>query len=352
MAENRDAWRCSTRPGPVKPMTMSEMLYGIKAVTTDGAQFIWVPARSSASRRCAGRGRPTCRCGFRDAPEQRRVLATHNQEGARGRDSPSVRSPSPRRRRSTGTRRVRPRSSQRLPKGKLAGISAQREAEVSSVEGGAEGGEVSECDGSAERAARNRRVRSRQRRCSLSARRRRAAEEVRAMLTSFVFFFFLLSSYFVLRPMRDAVAAASGITKLPWLFAGTLTVTLLLNPMFSGLVVRFPVRRVIPISYHFFVAQPRWCSTSCCASCRARKGRRWTCGWGARSSSGPRCSRCSTRRSSGASWPTCSRASRPSGLFGFIGVGGTLGSIIGSAIRPRRWRRRSAPSTAARVGAR
>src|SRR2546423_7405506 len=78
--------------------------------------------------------------------------------------------------------------------------------------------------------------------------------EVRAMLTSFTFFFFLLSSYFVLRPIRDAVAAASGVARLPWLFAGTLTVTLIFNPLFSGLVVRFPVRRVIPISYHFFVA--------------------------------------------------------------------------------------------------
>ena len=58
------------------------------------------------------------------------------------------------------------------------------------------------------------------------------------MLTSFAFFFFLLSSYFVLRPMRDEVAAASGVRKLPWLFAARSTVTLLLNPMFSGLVVR------------------------------------------------------------------------------------------------------------------
>lgn len=51
--------------------------------------------------------------------------------------------------------------------------------------------------------------------------------EVRAMLSSFAFFFFLLSSYFVVRPIRDAFAAASGVTQLPWLFAGTLTVTLL-----------------------------------------------------------------------------------------------------------------------------
>jgi 2'-hydroxyisoflavone reductase len=30
--------------GPEKQLTMSEMLYGIKAVTTAGAQFTWVPA--------------------------------------------------------------------------------------------------------------------------------------------------------------------------------------------------------------------------------------------------------------------------------------------------------------------
>lgn len=30
--------------GPAHPMTMAEMLYGIKAVTTAGAQFTWVPA--------------------------------------------------------------------------------------------------------------------------------------------------------------------------------------------------------------------------------------------------------------------------------------------------------------------
>jgi len=41
------------------------------------------------------------------------------------------------------------------------------------------------------------------------------AHEVRAVITSFGFFFFLLSAYFVLRPMRDAVAAASGVSKLP-----------------------------------------------------------------------------------------------------------------------------------------
>ncbi|HXN42062.1 MAG TPA: MFS transporter, partial [Myxococcaceae bacterium] len=76
--------------------------------------------------------------------------------------------------------------------------------------------------------------------------------ELRAMLLGCAYFFFLFSSYFILRPIRDAMAVASGISKLPWLFAGTLGAMLLANPLFSALVVRFPVRRFIVITYQFF----------------------------------------------------------------------------------------------------
>ena len=155
-------------------------------------------------------------------------------------------------------------------------------------------------------------------------------DEVRAMLTSFAFFFFLLSSYFVLRPIRDAVAAASGVTKLPWLFAGTLTVTLLLNPLFSALVVRFPVRRVIPISYHFFVANLvvfyavlRFVSRAEGSAVDVWMGRAffiWTTVFALFNTSIFWCLMADVFRSD--------QAKR---LFGFIGVGGTLGSIIGSA---------------------
>ena len=78
--------------------------------------------------------------------------------------------------------------------------------------------------------------------------------ETRAMLSSFVYFFFVMSGYFILRPIRDEVAAASGVSKLPWLFTGTLAVTLCFNPLFYALVVRFRARRVISTSYHFFAA--------------------------------------------------------------------------------------------------
>jgi AAA family ATP:ADP antiporter len=76
-------------------------------------------------------------------------------------------------------------------------------------------------------------------------------EERRAVLASFVYFFCALGGWFLIRPIRDAEAAASGARSLKWLFAGTLTMTILLNPIFSSLVVRFPARRFIPYSYRF-----------------------------------------------------------------------------------------------------
>ena len=155
--------------------------------------------------------------------------------------------------------------------------------------------------------------------------------EVRAMLASFAFFFFLLSSYFVVRPIRDAVAAASGVNNLPWLFAGTLTVTLLCNPLFSWLVVRFPVRRVIPISYHFFTASfltfyavLRFVSSGEGSTVDLWMGRAffvWLTVFALFNTSLFWCLMADAFRSE--------QAKR---LFGFIGVGGTLGSIIGSAV--------------------
>jgi len=40
--------------GPEKPLTMAEMLYGIKAVTTAGAQFTWVPAEFLTEQKITG----------------------------------------------------------------------------------------------------------------------------------------------------------------------------------------------------------------------------------------------------------------------------------------------------------
>lgn len=76
--------------------------------------------------------------------------------------------------------------------------------------------------------------------------------EWRTTLLAFTFFFFLLASYFILRSIRDAVGVAAGTARLPWLFTGTLVATLLVNPAFGTLVSRLPVRRFIPIVYRMF----------------------------------------------------------------------------------------------------
>jgi ATP:ADP antiporter, AAA family len=79
-------------------------------------------------------------------------------------------------------------------------------------------------------------------------------EEVRALLLSFAFFFCVLAGYFVLRPIRDDMGIAGGVQNLAYLYTGTLGVMLLANPLFSALVTRLPVRRLLPLSYRFFMA--------------------------------------------------------------------------------------------------
>jgi AAA family ATP:ADP antiporter len=156
-------------------------------------------------------------------------------------------------------------------------------------------------------------------------------EEQSAMLMSFVFFFFVLSGYFVLRPIRDAVAAASGVQQLPWLFAGTLSATLLFNPIFSALVVKFPARKFVPIMFQVFVSNliifyvmMRFVSPGENSPTDIWTGRAfyvWT----------------SVLAFFGTSIFWCFmadvfRSDQAKRLFGFIGVGGTLGSIAGSTV--------------------
>lgn len=155
-------------------------------------------------------------------------------------------------------------------------------------------------------------------------------DEVSATLVSFAFFFCVLSGWFVMRPIRDAVAAASGVSKLPWLFAGTLAVTLLCNPLFSALVVRFPARKFIPITYQFFVANLAVFYILFRTVSRAEGslndlwvGRAffvWTSMFSFFATSVFWCFMADVYRSE--------QAKR---LFGFIGLGGTLGSVVGSA---------------------
>ncbi|MEO7522062.1 MAG: Npt1/Npt2 family nucleotide transporter [Gemmatimonas sp.] len=77
--------------------------------------------------------------------------------------------------------------------------------------------------------------------------------EGRPTLLAASYFFFALASYFILRAVRDAAGVAAGTSQLPWLFTGTLITTLLMNPVYSSVVARLPVRQFIPIVYRVFI---------------------------------------------------------------------------------------------------
>ena len=153
--------------------------------------------------------------------------------------------------------------------------------------------------------------------------------ELASLLLSFVYFFFVMSAWFVLRPIRDEIAAASGVSKLPYLFMGTLVATLLFNPLFGVLVVRFRVRTFIALTYHFFVANlfvfyllMRMSGPNEGSTLSLWMGRAfyvWTSVFNFFI--------ISIFWSFMADVFASDQAKR---LFGFIGVGGTLGSIVGS----------------------
>ena len=152
-------------------------------------------------------------------------------------------------------------------------------------------------------------------------------EEVRAALWSCAYFFFVLASYYILRPIRDDAGVAGGIKNLPWLFTGTMIAMFLVNPPFAALVARLPRKRFIPIAYRFFVVNlvvffflfqylPQ--------DSRVWVGRIfyiWTSVFNLFVVS--------------VFWGFMTDAfdsGQGKRLFGFIGVGGTLGGIVGPAI--------------------
>ena len=79
------------------------------------------------------------------------------------------------------------------------------------------------------------------------------ANERRVLIWSFLYFFSLLGGYYMLRPVRDALAVTAGRAHLSWMFTGTFVVMLLVAPLFGALVARFPRQRFVPWAYRFFL---------------------------------------------------------------------------------------------------
>ena len=113
--------------GPVKPLTMAEMLYGIKAVTTSGAQFTWVPAEFLTEQKI--RGWSNMPVWVPDRPDNvafsRRKIDKALAAGLTFRPLAVTA------KETIDWNKTRPAEElQALSEGKIAGISAQREADV------------------------------------------------------------------------------------------------------------------------------------------------------------------------------------------------------------------------------
>ena len=79
-------------------------------------------------------------------------------------------------------------------------------------------------------------------------------EELQTLLLSAAYFFLILTAYYIIRPIRDEMGVAGGVDNLPWMFTGTLVLMLLVNPPFAAIVARFSRKGFVSISYRFFMS--------------------------------------------------------------------------------------------------
>jgi len=94
--------------------------------------------------------------------------------------------------------------------------------------------------------------------------------ELKAVLLSFVYFACLMASYFILRPVRDAMGTVYGVRHLQELFTGTFLVSFLVAAVYAGLASRI----WLPFS------------PGCMASSRSRSGFSTPCSSAGRTTGG------------------------------------------------------------------
>ena len=83
--------------------------------------------------------------------------------------------------------------------------------------------------------------------------RARPGEE-RAVGLAFLYFFMLLCSYYLLRPLREALTSEAGLENLPWLYTAVFFVMLAITPLFGALVARVRKQLLLPVTYTFFAS--------------------------------------------------------------------------------------------------
>ena len=77
--------------------------------------------------------------------------------------------------------------------------------------------------------------------------------EYAAAAWSFTYFFSILGAYYMLRPVREAMAVESGPETIPYLFMGTFATMLVATPVFGWVASRYPRRVFLPWVYYFFI---------------------------------------------------------------------------------------------------
>ena len=78
--------------------------------------------------------------------------------------------------------------------------------------------------------------------------------EYAAVAWSFAYFFCVLSSYYILRPIREAMAVGSGPDTIPYLFLGTFAAMMIATPIFGWVTSRYARRAFLPWINVFFVS--------------------------------------------------------------------------------------------------
>lgn len=149
--------------------------------------------------------------------------------------------------------------------------------------------------------------------------------EMKAVILSFVYFACLMGSYFVLRPVRDAMGTVYGVRHLQELFTGTFVVSFLLAPVYAGLASRIKLSNFLPWVYGFIaltmlafyalfarVAHDRWVAAAFFVWVSTFNILTISVFWSLMADTFSR-----------------TQAKR---LFGVIAAGGTLGTVAGPAI--------------------
>jgi AAA family ATP:ADP antiporter len=78
-------------------------------------------------------------------------------------------------------------------------------------------------------------------------------QEMRAVVASLACNFVLMASYYLLRPVRDAMATVFGVDHLQTLFTGTLALTLIVSPVFAWLTDTVALSRLLPRVFGFLI---------------------------------------------------------------------------------------------------